>query len=173
VISALGAASWGLLAGCGQPQPHATTTNLALTPQEEREKLVLSHADEAEMLSALKSIAAGRTPVDPPAPAPLGMRWSDVPEAVDSACNEAGVEMVVVRKIEADDGRSYRFVLETIEDWPGELVVRKVDGPEVYAAEAWVGRFPTEPARVARKDALLSALEKHMRALGREPGYGE
>lgn len=160
------------LCGCQQPEP-AVLSNQLLVEGELDPRRVLSASDEAEIHAAFRSVAEGRTAVDPPAPAPGGLRWSDVPAAVGAACDEKGIEMVVVKERKEDDGRLYRFELRTIEDWPGELVVRRVDGPDLYEAEAWIGRFPEKPARIHRAEKLLAEIDKQMRRLGRQKWFNE
>jgi hypothetical protein len=160
------------LPGCRRP--YAASSNLRLTPQEQQQKLTLDAEEQAAVLAAMQSVTVGQRPVDPPARAPAGKRWSDVPLAVEYACDEA--EMAVLEMIEEDDGRRLRFRLRTVEDWPGELVVRRAEPEAIYTAEAWVGRFPDQPARLERRDRLLAALEHYMEAFGAKralPGRNE
>jgi hypothetical protein len=155
------------------------TTNLTrdqwpLAGPQERQKLLLSEAEQAEALAALRAVARGQESQSPtgPAPGPSGLRWSDVPEAAASACNEEGVELVIVRVIRSPG--EFRFVLRSIEDWPGELVVRRVEGPEVYeVVDCRVGRFPDQPQKVARRDKLVEAFRRKMVELGRTRWFND
>jgi len=165
-------AALGILPGC--QRPYAASSNLRLTPDEQQQKLTLNKEEQAAVLAAMQSAAEGHGPVDPPAPAPHGRRWSDVPLAVEYACDVA--EMAVLEMVEEDDGRCLRFRLRTVEDWPGELVVCRAASSDIYSAQAWVGRFPDQPARIERRDKLLDALEHYMEAFGAKralPGRNE
>lgn len=150
-------------AGCERP-PYAAASNLRLTPEEERARLVLDEEDQAAVLAAMQTAARGRGPGNPPATAPHGMRWSDVPQAVAAACND--VEMAVVKMIDEEQGEVLRFRLLAAEGWPGEVVIRRLPPPNIYAAEASIGRFPDKPARVERADRLVAAIDRHLRAFG-------
>ena len=100
--------------------------------------------------------------MNPPAPAPLGMRFSDVPDAVNAAC--ADVEMAVVSSAKVEKGKGgLRFELKTIEDWPAELIVLRTGDGGVYEATAKVGRFGDHTERAGR---LREALRKQMLAFG-------
>ena len=149
-------------AGCERP-PYAAASNLRLTPEEERARLLLSEEDQAAVLAAMQTAAEGG-PGDPPAPAPHGKRWSDVPQAVAAACND--VEMAVVDVIEGEGGDVLRFRLLAAEGWPGEVVVRRLPPPDIYAAEASIGRFPDKPARIERAERLLEAIDRYLQAFG-------
>jgi hypothetical protein len=99
-----------------------------------------------------------------------------VPAAVSAACDDPGVEMVIVQTIATPtrNPRHYRFVLRTIEDWPGELVIRRARGQRVYEIESVsVGRFPSEPQRRDRAEALVKAFENHLEAFGRKTWFNE
>ncbi|MDY7109548.1 MAG: hypothetical protein SYC29_13010 [Planctomycetota bacterium] len=149
--------------GCERP-PYAAASNLRLTPEEERARLVLDEREQAAVLAALESAAEGQGPGEPPAPAPHGIRWSDAPAAVAAACND--VEMAVVEMTEEEGGDVLRFRLLAAEGWPGEVVLRRLPPPEVYSAEASIGRFPDKPARRARAERLLQAIDRYLEAFG-------
>ena len=169
---ATGLAVMGILSGC--QRPYAASSNLRLTPDEQQQKLTLNKEEQAAVLAAMQNAAEGQGPLEPPARAPSGKRWSDVPLAVEYACDEA--EMAVIEMIEEDDGRRLRFRLRTVEDWPAELVVCRAATSDIYTAQAWVGRFPDRPARIERRDKLLAALEHYMEAFGAKralPGRNE
>jgi len=149
------------------------------------EKLLLSAADQAEILAAFQSIAQGRTPVNPPRPAPGGLRWSDVQPAAAWAVAEPGVEMAIVQTLRHDKngmvinetarfGASliwgYTFQLKTVEDRPAQLIVRRRDDPSVYETTATVGRFFDD---YQRAEKLRAAFDHMMRAFGRKRGFND
>ena len=163
-LGAAGCLSCGvLLAGCEQPGPAVSSQALAT-----QETLVLTQADQAEILAALRSITRDRSLVDRPRPAPGGLRWSDVPQAVAGAVGEVGVEMAIVQML-SDDER-YTFHLKTVEDRPAELIVRRRLDQRVYDATATVGRFADDHQRA---EALLRAFDRLMRAFGRKRGFND
>ena len=125
----------------------------------------LTPRQQAEVMRSFKALAAGATVVNPPAPAPRGVRWSEIPQALTWACNEDGVEMVIVRTYQDLDG--YDFTLRTIEGWPARLVIGHGRGEQVYeVTEVSVGRFPDNPDRVERGAALVEALQTWLRTMG-------
>jgi hypothetical protein len=125
------------------------------------------------VIIAFDQLTAGATVVNPPGPAPRGVRWSDIPDAVASACNEVGVEMAILTTHDEDD-RFYRFELLTIERWPGELVIGRGEGEEVYTVvSVRIGRFPQMPDRVERGRKLVEAFETKLRAMGKIPKINE
>lgn len=146
--------------GCAK-EPYAATTNLRLTDEERSQKVNLSAADDREVEGILGSVARGESVVDPPGPAPHGMRWSDLPQAVDAACEET--EMAVVRTTTHTWGTE--FVIVTVEDYPGTLTVKNVGEPAVYEADASIGLFGNHETRA---NALLAALRKSMLAFGKK-----
>ncbi len=169
------AAAAGAMTGCrASPAPLLASRIHPLAEGEERLVPEFDPARGREVLDALGDMAAGResSAASGPGPVPKGrVRWSDVPLAVAAACRD--VEAVVVRKVEEEKGRRYRFKLRSVEDWPGELVVRRVDGPPGYTAEAWFGYFPEHPPCAARRTALLSALSAQLKAYGRKRGFDD
>ena len=147
---------------------------MRLEGEEQAWKRVLTPAEQTQVKAALQTVARGHTAVSPPAPAPPeqgGMRWADVPAAVTAACND--VEAAVVATAGGEEEGWYLFDIRTIEDWPGALAVERVDGPGVYRTEAEIGRFPDEPARRARAEALLAALAARMKAFGAKRAFAE
>ncbi len=163
-LVAAGCLCWGvLLAGCEQPE--AAVSSQALATQE---RLVLTQADQTEVLAALRSITQDRALVNRPRPAPGGIRWSDVPLAAEWAVGEVGVEMAIVNTVRHNDG--YTFQLKTVEDRPAELIVRRRLDQRVYDATATVGRFADDHQRA---DALLRAFDRMMRAFGRKRGFND
>lgn len=169
------AAAAGAMTGCrGSPAPLLASRIHPLADGEDRLVPELDPARRREVLDALGDLAAGResSAAPGPRPAPAGtVRWSDVPLAVTAACRDA--ETAVVRTVEEETGQRYRFRLRSIEDWPGELVVRRVDGPPGYTAEAWFGYFPEHPPCAARTTALLSALSARLKAYGTKRGFDD
>ncbi len=163
-LVAAGCLCWGvLLAACEQPE--AAVSSQALATQE---RLLLTQADQTEILAALRSITQDRSLVNRPRPAPGGLRWSDVEQAVAGAVGEVGVEMAIVNTVRHDDG--YTFQLKTVEDRPAELIVRRRPDQRVYDATATVGRFADDHQRA---EALLVAFDRMMRAFGRKRGFND
>ena len=174
------AALWGGVAGAGlgivvgvggckklpavEPQPMS---------DDGRERAVLGAEDRAAVLDAMRSVL----PAEPPpagtlAAAPQEVRWSDIPGAVAWAGGLDGVEIVVVRTIKTDD--MYYFKLRTIEDWPGEMIVRRGEGDAVYRIEhLWIGRFPGEPNRVERANKLKEAFEERLTVMGGQVWFNQ
>ncbi len=144
--------------------PPAAASNLHLTEYEQRQRMVLCEAERAEIRDALASLVVDHQIVRLPAPAENGMRWSDVELAAYYACLD--VEVAAVRSVNA--GRTWKFELRTVNERPGRLLVRRVDGPSVYAAEATIGRFKDDDALAER---LLAAFDKRMRDLGAKRGF--
>jgi hypothetical protein len=85
---------------------------------------------------------------------------------VSDACDET--EMAVAH-LEAERDL-YQVTVRTIEDWPGWLTVRRTGDHRVYEASAGIGRFDDHEDR---RDALLDALRRYMRAYGRKRGFRE
>ena len=132
----------------------------------------LSPRQQAEVMRSFEAIAAGATVVDPPAPAPRGVRWSEIPQALAWACNEEGVEMTIVETHQ--DIFGYDFRLRTIEDWPARLVIGHGRGEQVYEiTEVSVGRFPDDPERVERGSALVEAFEMWLRKMGARKKFND
>ena len=155
---------WAMvLAACEQPRAAVLSQALATD-----EKLLLSAADQAEILAAFRSIAQDRTPVNPPRPAPGGLRWSDVQQAAAWAVAEPGVEMAIVQTLRHDWG--YTFRLKTVEDRPAQLIVRRRDDRSVYEATVTVGRFGDDHQRAEK---LRAAFDRMMRAFGRKRGFDD
>jgi len=161
LAAAVGAAL--AVSGCGQPQGPAAS-RLELTPEEPPQKAVLTEREQGEVLAVMRACVQENEAIDPPRPAALGKRWSDIEDAVYYACED--VEAAVMGTTRREDGRLLVFRLRTIEDWPGELLVRRTDDVNVYHAEVWFGRFPDDPKHAARRDALIAALERNLCAFG-------
>ena len=158
------------LAGCGSTYPYVESFNRDL-PEEADDGIPgssrqhLTARQQAESVKAIKGVAAGHKVVHRPAPAALGVRWSEIPRAVKWAGGQAGVEMVITDTDETPD--EYRFEMLTIEHWPAGLVIVRGQGDRVYEVEsAWVGRFPEAPEHVARAALLVSHFEARLRVLG-------
>lgn len=131
----------------------------------------LTQSEQEEVENALRSFADGESVSLPPGPAEYGMRFSDVEAAAFYAAINS--EMSVIDVKEEQGGDRLRFQLVTIEDWPAELVVDRVDGPTVYEATATVGRFPDMEDRQARAADLLDAFARQMKGFGRKPRFAE
>jgi hypothetical protein len=162
--------------GCAKKHPPAVVSNRVLEPGEENQKAILSSQDRSEALAAMQS-GTGKPPrnAQRPGRAPQGVRWSDIPvalEAQEGAFGEQGVEMTVVRKVEQPD--EYAYELRTVEGWPGTLVIRRVDGDQVYEiTELRIGRFPDDPERVERAEALVRAFRQHLKRLGAQDWFND
>ncbi len=169
LVAVSGILSGGIL-GCATPPP-AVTTNQVLTEDEAHQTILLTGSDKAEIRSAFRSFAAGHRPVNPPSKAKGGIDWADAELAVSLAVED--VEATIVTTEAADDGQSFRFVIRTIENFPGEVNIRRVDGPSVYEAQAWIGRFPTEARHVKRAEKIIKGIEKHIKQLGRQKWFRE
>jgi hypothetical protein len=169
LVAALVVASLGL-AGCSSSYPNAVAFNHDLAEEADngvpgRSDQQLSGRQKSASLKAMKSVAAGHTVVNPPAPAPRGVRWSEIPRAVKWACGQAGVEMTITDTFADPD--EYQFELLTIESCPAELVIVQGTGDRVYEVESvWVGRFPDQPQHVERAALLVSHFEAQLRVLG-------
>jgi len=149
-----------LLGSCASVPPPAASSNLRLTPEEQKQKLTLSAVDRTRIGRALAKLAGGHDAVDPPRAAPLGVRWRDVPLAMHYATAE--VEMAIARTVEQAGG--YTFVIRTIDDRPGAIVVRQTGDDRIYEARATIGRFEDAAAAAA----LEAAFDRQMRAFGKK-----
>jgi len=151
-----------LLQGCGTP-PYAAeqrTTVPCETPYVAR----LDAADQRDVRETLVA-AAGNHEVTglsaTVAEAERG-RWYDVPAAARRACTALEIGIFGRRR----DGEAIIFTLGTIDDRPGELRIEPRPAPEVFAAEAWIGRFHE---RAALADELIDEFTRAMADLGRVP----
>ena len=175
--AAVGLAMAVALTGCAASYPNAVEFNRVDASETDaaipgRADQFLSPGQQAEVMRSFKSLAAGATVVDPPTRAPHGVRWSEVPRALGSACNEDGVEMAIVETHE--DIYGYEFTLRTIEGWPARVVISHGCGGQVYEiTEVSVGRFPDNPERVERGAALIKAFEARLRKLGARKKFNE
>ena len=161
IFALLGSLTLALGNSCEQPPKAIPAQDLA-----PNEKVLIDSSDRSKILSAFRSITKGRKLVNPPTRATYGVRWSDVSQAVAAACNEAGVEMTIVEKLELDWG--YTFILKTVEDRPAQLIVRRLDNNQVYQATATVGRFKDDQKRA---DKLLAAFGQMMKAFGNKRSF--
>jgi hypothetical protein len=151
-----------VLAGCGSPPPNAAA-RLSRVESEPSIDLELSPAEQAEVVAAMKSMAVGHTPIAGESPTVQGMRWSDIPAALAVACDEPGVEMVVVKREQHEWGDV--FQLRTAEDRPARVEVRRTGDDRLYEATATIGRFNFETDE-ARARLLLRELGRAMRKYG-------
>ena len=108
-------------AGCSATYPDAIAFNRDLPEEADdgipgRSSQHLTARQATDSLKAMKAVSAGHTVVDRPAPAPRGVRWSEIPRAVGWAGGRDGVELVITETYERPD--EYRFELLTIENWP-------------------------------------------------------
>ncbi len=170
LMSGLGVVLAMALAGCSASYPNAVTHNRVLAEEAGdgvpgRSDQQLTASQQAAVMKAMKAVAAGHTVVNRPAPAPGGVRWSEIPRAVGWACGQEGVEMTITDTFEDPDEYQFQFI--TIENWPARLVIVQGTGDRVYeVASVWVGRFPDEPWHVERAALLVSHFEARLRVLG-------
>ena len=150
-----------LIAVSCQSPPYAAASGHPLTEESTHYKAVLDASDQARIETGFGGLARGHHAVDPPVPAPLGVRWADVPQAVRFACDDA--EMAVVQTIDHDG--TFEFRLLTIEEYPGRLVVHQTNDDQVYNAEASIGIYGDHGDRARR---LLDAFDHQMRAFGKK-----
>jgi len=150
-----------LVSGCAAPQ-YAVTT-LERDADERASKLVLTEDEQGEVLSAMQSVAVGHSPSFNRHRMAHGMRWSDIPAAVAAACDEEGVEMVVVQQVDQPWG--IRFLMRTADDRPATLDVRRTRDERIYEASAVIGRLDTTADR-RRAAALLEELDRAMQRYG-------
>lgn len=129
-----------------------------------RWKLALTPPEQSELSQALYDWTDGRAATQSPQPAPYGVRWSDVPEAAAKAT--ASNEMAVLTTQKEDWG--YTFAIMTVDNYPGILIVRRVDPPTIYEAQATVGRFQD---RTAQAQSLVRDLHREMKRLGAVPQF--
>lgn len=144
-----------------------------------------SQAEQARALAAMQSVARGHTPSEVPGRAPHGVRWSDVRFAADLAATDTEMAILRIEPLredvgvsrieplrappagsparEEDPGSGWRFVLVTIGDAPGELIVLRRYPPVIYQARASIGVFGD---RDDLADNLLDAFDTRMRELG-------
>jgi hypothetical protein len=53
-------------------------------------------------------------------------------------------------------------------------VIRRGEGEQVYeVTEVWVGRFPDDPDRVKRAEALVKAFKEHLERLGDQAWFND
>lgn len=119
----------------------------------------LDAAQQVEVTRAIRSVANERAVRSEFGPAEHGVRWSDMDLAVYYATAE--LEMAIVRVDRTPEALAY--LIETIDEKPATLIVRRRPAPEMYEAEATVGRFGNEIERAQR---LVKALDQHLRSLG-------
>jgi hypothetical protein len=159
-----------------------------LAPGEENQQVTLAASHQAEAVAVMQATTGRPETADRPARAPRGVRWSDVPLALANACDEEGVEMTVVRaraydaqdvemtgtRTRDEQPHKYVFDLRTVENWPGQLVVRRGDGGQVYdITEVSIGRFPDDPDRVDRAEALVKAFKEQLERLGDQAWFND
>jgi len=151
----LGVCAVGIV-GCSSQQPAAA--HLSRMQSEPREDLLLSSAEQSEVIAAMKTVAIDHTPSQP-RPFVREMRWSDLPAAVSAACDQPGVEMVIVQQEQVAWGTV--FHLRTVEDRPAMLEVRRRDDERLYEARAMIGHFNLAKDE-ARANLLLQEVDRAM-----------
>lgn len=168
IFSTFWGAVLGTLSGCNSAdrQPPAVLSNLRLTPDEQRARLVLDDQEQRRAREIMTSVAGDHRLGDPPAPAELGMRWRDVPIALYYACNE--VEMAIIQTIKEKD--RYIFKLKTLDDRPGEIIISRLNDARVYEARVSIGRFNDDQAKV---DQLLEEFDRQLKLFGNKRAFAE
>lgn len=137
----------------------------------------LSEAQQAEVRAALHSVAAGHEVTQRPRPAPPetgGVRWSDVHAAAASALTE--IEAALLRAHPpAGATEGWRFEFITVNERPGELIIRRGDDSTGdYDAAARIGLFHAPEHRdTAAEERLIRAFHEHLRLLGRIERFEE
>jgi hypothetical protein len=124
---------------------------------------MLSGSEQAEVRAALEAFA--EEDGSPLVKAPYGIRFSDVPRAIDLAAGK--VEMAVVSIQEEKD--MYFIQLLTLSSQPATVVVKKTNDPQVLQATYEVGVFPD--AEAAKR--LQDAFERALLAWGAVPRFSE
>lgn len=165
-VSTLAAAVW--LGGCASEPPAAA--QLSRMPSERPLDTLLSEDEQAEVLSAMESVAEGHAA--PPADEIYvrEMRWSDIPRAVGVACDKPGVEMVVLDQVEHDSCVVFR--MRTADDRPATLELRRTNDERLYEASARVGRFDFAKDR-ERAARLLEEIDRAMQGFGEKRRLAE
>jgi hypothetical protein len=158
-----------ILGGCATKQPPAAENHVRGDEPELAYRAHLNDVEQGDLRAAMRSAAGDHRPARHAVPAEHGLRWSDLPDALYHACEYPGVEVTVLETIEVEWG--YLCTLRTVEDWPGALRIYRRPAPEIYAAEATIGRFPERDACRARAQALIDALHEQMLAFGRKRAY--
>ena len=172
-IPGLAAIAASVLVSCQADPGYAVEDDRGRTKdaQSERWPDRLTGEEQESVRDAMRLFAEGQSPSQTPRPADHGMRFSDVESAAFYAAVNS--EMALLDVIDEADGARLRFQLVTIEEWPAELIVERIDGPEVYRARASVGRFPQMDERQERAEELLNAFDRQMRSFGRKPRFPE
>ncbi|MBL9149232.1 MAG: hypothetical protein JNM94_11115 [Phycisphaerae bacterium] len=165
ILRSAAALSLAVGAGCA-PEQDPAATNEVLAPGDEGASIILTAPERAEAIAAMQSVVHG--PIEEPAPATHGVRWSDVPEAVRLACFET--DMAVVRRRTEDNGNRIVFELVTTRDEPGTLIVDRLPPPEMVKASARVGMFAERADDAAN---LVREFERYLRLFGEKPGFDD
>lgn len=155
----------GGFSGCST-DGYAADSNLRLTEEEQLTQPVLDRRDQRRIIAAMKTISEGHTPINPPATAPLGVRWSDVKAAARLAATETDMG---VFGIDEDDDQIV-IHLRTVGDRPALLIVTRTHDDRVYESEATVGRFGD---RTDKADELLKEFHDAMKAFGAKRQFNE
>ncbi|HRP63696.1 MAG TPA: hypothetical protein PK400_10410 [Phycisphaerales bacterium] len=140
---------------CAAP---CATTSLKPIDDEPPQRAVVERRQQVEIRRAMASVAPDH--VASPLPKPR-MRWEDVAIAADYATTESEIAIVHMDKGDAD--HRLVFHLKTLDDRPGRLTVVRVDGPQVYTAEASIGRFGDDTQRA---EQFLALFDRFMREFG-------
>lgn len=140
-------------------------SNMSYGPNDRFATRILDSSEQAKVISIMQESVTGPTN-DQARPAKYGVRWRDVGLAASKA--SIALELAVVSVDEEEDGTVKRIHIITVTNQPVELVVRKVDPPEIYEATATAGLFED---RTELADRLLSQFHDAMRAYGAKPSW--
>lgn len=92
-----------------------------------------------------------------------GIRWSDAPLAMDKAADE--LNMAVLSRT-AVDGDTMDFRLTSVQGWPAQVTVRRLDAAPWISAVAIVGPWPESNGPDKRAGRLESSFMRWMRKFG-------
>ena len=152
----------GLVLSASMVQGCSPAPSVKMAPPSNHE---LSAQAESTMSGVLVE-AANATPRTGP-PLQLlpehGIRWSDVPRAMDKAAT--AMNMAVVRREEVGDNREL-YELTSVPGWPSAVSVRRLDTPPWIDADASVGPWPSLPAAQARAEKLRASFLEWMTRFG-------
>ncbi len=117
-------------------------------------------------MTAILVEAANETPRGGTPPSLLpehGIRWSDVPRAMDKAA--ASMDMAVLRHRDVGDDEVV-YELTSVPGWPAEVTVRRLDDAPWVDATATVGPWPGQDSSDARARRLRTSFMEWMRTFG-------
>lgn len=129
-----------------------------------------SHALDSEQESRMTAILVEVADASPSSSAHLdllpahGIRWTDVPRAMDKAAEESNMAVLRSRTVDKDH---VLIQLVSIQGWPAVVRVQRLPDAPWIAAEALVGPWPEEPALQRRASTLQSSFLDWMHRFGK------